>query len=75
MLGEYVQVLVDKVGKDRYPSIWLLRRIERLSEYLPSPLAPEDVLVDAGASLEQQLEEFRNFLDDVAADDFGDPSS
>jgi hypothetical protein len=32
MLGEYIEVLLDKTGKDRYPSIWLLRRIGRVIE-------------------------------------------
>ena len=35
MLDEYVEILIDKVDDDRYPSISLLRRIKRMIECLP----------------------------------------
>lgn len=35
MLDEYLEVLVDKVDSDRYPSLDLLRRIQRVIECLP----------------------------------------
>jgi hypothetical protein len=36
MLDEYVEILIDKVDENRYPSISLLRRIKRLIECLPN---------------------------------------
>ena len=35
MLDEYVEVLIDKLDDDRYPSLSLLRRIKRMIECLP----------------------------------------
>jgi hypothetical protein len=35
MLPQYLRVLVDKVAHDTFPSIPLLRRIQRLIEHLP----------------------------------------
>jgi hypothetical protein len=35
MLDEYVEILIEKVDDDCYPSIDLLRRIKRLIECLP----------------------------------------
>src|SRR5436190_1213998 len=35
MLDEYVEILIDKVDDDRFPSICLLRRINRIIECLP----------------------------------------
>lgn len=35
LLDEYVEILIDKVDDDRFPSICLLRRINRIIECLP----------------------------------------
>jgi hypothetical protein len=35
MVSEYVDVLLDKIAADRWPSIPMLQRIQRLSESLP----------------------------------------
>ena len=35
LLDEYVEILIDKVDDDRFPSIGLLRRINRIIECLP----------------------------------------
>ena len=35
MLDEYLEILIDKVDHDRFPSICLLRRINRIIECLP----------------------------------------
>jgi hypothetical protein len=35
MLDDYVEILIEKVDDDRFPSICLLRRINRIIECLP----------------------------------------
>jgi hypothetical protein len=62
MLGEYIQVLLDKIREDHYPSIWLTRRIQHVIECLP-----------ASEPVEELLEAFHDFLDDISPDDFGTP--
>ena len=41
LIPDYLEVLYDKVGRDTFPSIPLLRRIQRVSRSLPR-YEPED---------------------------------
>jgi hypothetical protein len=39
--SEYLEMLMDKIRGERYPSITMLRRLQRMARTLPEP-APDD---------------------------------
>jgi len=49
LLDEYVEILIEKVDDDRFPSICLLRRINRLIECLPQHAHEADEEPEADA--------------------------